>query len=116
MNGRALDETHDLCVKGTGVARNTQWSYVVAQRVETMLKTFMGEAYVNRFYGIPWYDEILGESVLDIDHAQAVLKEKIMEVFGVKDVVSHTLDTKGRVLSGTFQIRCTDNTVVEGSY
>ena len=116
MNGRSLDENHDLHLKGSAVARNTSFADVVAQRVETMLKTYAGECYVNRFHGIPWYSEILGESVLDIGYAKATLKDRIMGVPGVKEVVSIELAATRRVLSGSVRFRCTDGAEAKGTF
>lgn len=116
MKGRKLDGTNDICLSGNGVARTGTLSSTVAQRVSTMLKTFQGECYTDRYHGIPWYGGILGESVLDIGYAKAILKEKIMEVPGVKDVQDISVTVKGRVLSGAFSLVCSDGSSIKGAY
>jgi hypothetical protein len=116
MNGRTLDTSNDIFLEGTAIARNRSKSTTTAQRVRTMLRTFMGEAYADRFHGIPWFQEILGGDELNIPYARTVLKEKILETPGVKEVLNLSISLSGRALSGSFQIRCDDGSAQSGEF
>lgn len=105
MNERQLNADRDLFISSNRVARCNSTAQTVAQRVATMLRTFVGEAYVNRSYGIDWFGDVLGSDAVSLNIVSSILRDKIGATPGVADVVSLDVKTEGRVLSGSFVIK-----------
>lgn len=111
MNERKLDSSHDIYLEGTHVARTTTLGQVVVQRVTCLLKTFEGECFINEDAGIPWYDDVLGADNNLMKHIAATLKEKILSLENVEKIVKFSLYVSDRNLSGSIQIKASDDTI-----
>ncbi len=115
MNERHLSSEGDIYLDPSGhVARISQFNLSVLQSVKTLLGTFTGECFVNRRVGVPWYDHILGSNIHYANYINQILKEKILSVSGVSEVVSVSMKFSGRNLSGTYKIRTSDGSVLTG--
>lgn len=116
MNERKLNADRDLFIASNRVARCNTASQTVAQRVATMLRTFVGEAYVNRSYGIDWFGDVLGSDAVSLNVVRGILWNKIAATPGVADVVSLDLQTEERTLSGSFVIRTESGETESGEF
>ena len=105
MNERKLDPvTCDIAVADGHVVRTASYEESVMQTVKTYLSTFQGECFTDGNAGVPWFDEILGVDVLYSDYAMQVIKEKVLEVPGVRSVEKVDVTINGRSLSGKISI------------
>ena len=83
----------------------------VAQRLYIMLRTFMGEWYLNTEHGVPYFQSILGKKntkqAIDLIFQQKILAEE-----GVQEILefSSTLNVD-RVYSMSFKVKA-NNLVV----
>lgn len=105
MNERKLDPvTGDIAVADGHVIRTASYEESVMQTVKTYISTFLGECFTDGNAGVPWFDEILGVDVIYSDYAMQVIKEKILEVPGVRSVEKVDVTINGRSLSGKISI------------
>lgn len=105
MNERKLDPvTGDIAVDDGHVVRTSSYEESVMQTVKTYLSTFQGECFTDGNAGVPWFDDILGRDVLYSDYSTQVIKEKILEVPGVRSVDKVNVTFEGRRLSGNIRI------------
>lgn len=118
MNGRLLSASGDIyVVDGSNAVRRAQTTKErTIGLLLTTLHTFQGECFTNYEAGVPWFDSILGESVLFVDEISEELKEKIRSVEGVKDVLDIDVKLDERTISGTFKVRLDDGSVEVGSF
>jgi hypothetical protein len=115
MSGRRLNGQNDIWMENGRVARLGNREERVAQSVQTMLKTFEGEAFTDRGHGFPWYGAVLERNVLDLQYARTLLNEKILQVPGVAEVLSLEIDhVSGRRLAGSFRVRTLTGVEVGG--
>ena len=84
----------------------------VAQRLYIMLRTFMGEWYLNTDHGVPYFQSILGKKV-SVQAIDLIFQQKILAEEGVQEILefSSNLSTS-RVYSMSFKVRA-NNLVVE---
>ena len=83
----------------------------VAQRLYIMLRTFMGEWYLNIEHGVPYFQSILGQKntkqAIDL-----IFQQKILEEEGVQEVLEFTSSLSvARVYSMSFKVKA-NNLVV----
>lgn len=122
MNGRLLDkENNDIYVMtavdgSRHVARASTFKERTMRLVGTVLRTFQGECFTDFDAGVPWFDSVLGNSVLFADEVSAEIKEKIRSVEGVDDVLDVMVEIEGRNFSGRFKVKLTDGTVETGEF
>lgn len=99
----ALDASHDLYLgprQGIAIARDGDQS---AQGVITRLQLMLGEWFLNRTDGTPWFEQVLTENP-DIRLIETTLKERILDAPNVTGLRSFNLDfdASGRSLTLTF--------------
>ena len=113
MNERKIDPlTGDIVLDGTSVKRTASFAESVLQTVRSYISTFQGECFTDENAGVPWFDGVLGKGVAFADYARQVVREKILEVPGVKRVKSASIDISGRNISGKFSIVLDDGQAV----
>jgi hypothetical protein len=61
----------------------------VAQALDTHLHLFRGEWFLDRSFGVPWFESILGQRMIDISTFDAILKSEILGVEGVNRIVAY---------------------------
>lgn len=71
----------------------------VAQNIETRLKWFYGEAFLETSGGTPWFQKILGKNT-GLER-EAAIKKTISETPGVVKITSFNMVDESRVLSVT---------------
>lgn len=117
MNGRLLDkDNNDLIVVtdesgNRHVARASSFKERTMRKISTILHTFEGECFTNYEAGVPWFDSILGNSVLFADEISQEIKDKILAVDGVVDVVDMIVEIDGRNISGKYKVKLSDGSV-----
>lgn len=121
MNELLLSKENDIYLDGDRIARIGRSSprsvaASVRQAVLCMLRTEEGEAFADIEEGVPWFGRILGLEAAHLDVATKIIREKILAVGGVAEVVSLNLDVDGRKVGGRFVVRCTDGETTEGNF
>lgn len=103
--------TNDLIfVNGTPTVTQTQ-SEIVAQRLKIKLQTFLGEWFLDRTIGVPYFQQILGKGrskqAIDVIFQNIIANDE-----GVIEIreFSSSLDS-GRGYSMTFSVRVENNVI-----
>ena len=121
MNELRLNNSHDLELSGTRIARILK-DYPDASRKEAeqqclcLLRCEEGEAFVDHTHGVPWFHRILGLPAQYLDVATSIIRQKLSELPTVKKVVKIALDVKGRNMGGTFKVQAKDGSVTTGEF
>ena len=90
----------------------TEW---LSQKIESRLGMIIGEWFLNRLLGFPWYTEVLKKNP-DLNRLHTLVKAYILEIPEVQEILSleFTVDNTTRELSGNFKALMTDGEIVEG--
>lgn len=118
MNGRLLDTNNDIYMDPvTGrVCRAETFKDRTKRLIGTVLRTFQGECFTDYDAGVPWFDRVLGNSVLFADEIGAEIKDKVLEVQGVESVEDMMVEIEGRNLSGRYKVRLTNGEIATGEF
>ena len=117
MNGRLLDTNNDIFLDENGhVARATSMRERTKRLVGTVLRTSQGECFTDYNAGVPWFDKVLGNSVLFSDEIGEEIKDKIREIDGVASVDDMMVEIDGRNLSGRYRVTLTNGESVKGEF
>ena len=68
----------------------------IAQRIQTRLKLLLGEWFVDRNEGLPWFQEILERGLTNSGRA-AIIKRAILATDGVLGLDIFTIDDSQRL-------------------
>ena len=88
----------------------------IAQRIQTRLKLLLGEWFVDRNEGLPWFQEILEKGITNSGRS-AIIKRAILVTDGVLGLDTFTPDDSQRlerILKISFSARTTAGTVTSG--
>lgn len=98
-------EDFDLRVTET----NVEW---VSQTIESRLRTFMGEWFLNRDLGIPYFDSVFVKAP-DMDQINGLFLTEINDVNGIEEILSFNtvFDTSVRKLTVTFTVQVQSETI-----
>ena len=99
-------ETGDMIFVNGSCPITTDFTDSTAQRVYIMLRTFLGEWYLNETTGVPYLSRILGHKV-EKSTVDRILQEKILQEEGVADILEFTSTLDKRVYEARFRIRTT---------
>jgi tetrahydromethanopterin S-methyltransferase subunit F len=88
MNNLLLDQTTGDLVETAGQLKVVTGLEAVAQKVYCALKLFLGEYWLNRSLGTPYYEVIFQKNV-DLSLKDSVLKAQITNVPEVVELVSY---------------------------
>jgi hypothetical protein len=55
----------------------------VAQQVTILLRSFLGEWFLDLDYGVPWFQNIIGVKPVNIDEVTNILRARILTVEGM---------------------------------
>ena len=95
--------TWDLLVDSKGNIALASNPYSIAQDVASAIKLFLGELYYDTSKGVPYFDQILGQSnpiaIMKLQAEKAALT--VPEVVSAKCTALYNVD---RVLSGTVEV------------
>ena len=109
--------THDLAIED-GAFRYTVTGEQTRQRLEITLKTYKGEWFPNKDYGVPYLKnddnqiELLGKTTEGF--LEAVLKEEILSSPNIDQLISFSLDNSRvtREIKVTFEALMEDGTLI----
>lgn len=114
----ALDTaTWDICLDGSGnIAVLVDPYALLAQRIQCRLQTFMGECFLDRSVGVPYYEEILKKNP-DLGRVRSLLASVIKSVDGVATILSLELrfSVRHRRLAVDFRVQGTAGEIAEGT-
>lgn len=117
MNGRLLDSNNDIFLDANGhVARASTLKERVMRLISTVLHTFQGECFTDYEAGVPWFDRVLGNSVLFADEIGEEIKDKVREIDGVASVDDMMIEVDGRNLSGRYRVTLENGESVKGEF
>lgn len=104
MTAYALDENHDVFLRGGQIALADGPDYVV-QAIRTRLLLYRGEWWLDTGAGVPWFQEILTKPA-DVVRTESTLRRTILETPGVTGLISFdlTLDRSRRDLRVEFEV------------
>ena len=76
----------------------------VAQAVEMRIQALRGEWFLDRTFGLPYFESVLGEKMIPGEDFDAVVKATILEVDGVNRIISFesSLDHSNRIYEVEF--------------
>lgn len=76
-----------------------------AQRLQTRLRILLGEWFLDRSEGLPYFEQIIGRTS-SIAHVRQILAQRIRDTEGVRtlDEMTLNLDAQTRVLTVTFRV------------
>lgn len=109
-----LDPTGNIATLGIDTpARSAD---LVCQRIRHRLQTFMGECFLDRSVGLPYYTEVLKKNP-DMRRVRALILATISNVEDVRKIVDLKVDflARSREYKVIFRAEATDGTIVEGS-
>lgn len=104
MNTLLLDQTTwDLCLDVHGNIAMAQNPYALAQDTASAVRLFQGEAWYDTAQGIPYFDQILGQTppLLLVKKLLETAALTVPELVGAKAYISGLVD---RVLTGQIQV------------
>lgn len=104
-----LDSNYQLAVTETFEA-------LVAARIRARLRTVLGEHFLNRELGVPYFEEVLVKNP-DTNRVNNLLISEMVAVPGVQKVLEFdsTFDRASRVFNIRFKVLVTTGAVVEGT-
>lgn len=112
-----LDENeHDLVIGEDGDLQFTNGTVdEVAQLICCRLRMFLGEWYLNRLEGVPYFEEVLKKNP-NLAQVRALLLSVVVDTPNVEKVLQFdsTFDASTRSYSVRFKAQASDGTVVEG--
>ena len=118
MRNLSLDTTtYDLAVGlDYNLTFTTTDSEFAAQKIGNKLRTFLGEWFLDRDLGIPFYDRILIKQA-DLNDVNNLFLMAIKSVEEVEEVISFETDFNGSTREYTinFTVKITTGETVEGS-
>lgn len=77
----------------------------VGQRLKIRLQTFLGEWFLNTAYGVPYWQQLLGQKQKSKAAADIIFQQQILSEEGVKEIVTFDSTFVNRKYSLTFQVR-----------
>lgn len=84
---------------------------VTGQRLLILLRTWMGEWFLDTTYGIPWEQRILAKKQVSKASVDLILQQKVLSDQGVKEIVSWDSTFVNRHYDLIFKIKVVDGTI-----
>lgn len=117
MNGRLLNSNNDVYLdKDNHVARAKNKQERTMRLIGTTLRTNAGECLTDYEAGVPWFEDVLGNSVLFADEIGEEIKDKICEIDGVVGIEDMFVEINGRNISGRYKVRLDNGILKEGEF
>lgn len=98
----------------TNNLRTLEGSAYTAQKIKQVIQVFLGEWYLNRTQGYPYFDLLLGQVRPDITAARAYMASMITKVPGVTslDTLDISVDNSSQTANIAFTCTLSDGTTV----
>lgn len=108
-------QTNDLDLTGYNLSIATN-SQATAQRIQVGLQVFLGEWFLNRLFGMPYFQSILIKNP-NLTAISTTIKNYILSVPFVESITAFNLDFNQSKRSLTINFTVTDNDadVISGS-
>lgn len=90
----------------------------ILQRVKVRLKFFKDEWYLNSDHGIPYFQDILGTKNLDLNILDSIIREQVLAVEGIKEILETSVDfdADDRRVDFFFQATTINNTTISDNF
>jgi hypothetical protein len=116
MTTFALDSNNDLYFDNNRlvVISGSNTDEEIQQRLKMRLKFFEDEWFLNSDHGIPYFEDILGTKNVDLNIIESILREQILDVEGVREIIESSIDydENERQVQYTINIVSINNTVI----
>lgn len=112
MIGKALNENNDIFFEKGGI-RLVEDGAEVVQHVRTRLLFYMGEWFLDKLAGVPYFQSIFVKPA-DLGNIESIFKTKILETPGVLQLNEFTMTYQGqsqRKLTVEFSAETTFGTI-----
>ena len=87
---------------------------VTGQRLLILLRTWLGEWFINTTYGIPYEQRIIAKKNISKAGVDLILQQQVLSDAGVREIISWNSTLSGsRKYNLTFSIKVVDGTVSE---
>ncbi len=109
-----LENTNkDLEVENNDLKLTSDNSEYTSQTIETVLKRFKGEWWLNEDEGLPYYDSILVKNP-NMDLINTLFKTEIIAIPTIAKIISFTsqFDNSLRQLSISFEVQLTNGEII----
>lgn len=105
MDLKLNQDTGDMVYVNGQTPITTDYTDNVGQRLFIMLRTFLGEWYLNVDHGVPYTQQIMGRKIKKSTVDQ-ILQQKILAEQGVSEIISFDSTLSGeRTYSCTFTVK-----------
>lgn len=103
-----LNSSHEIDISDSNDFQVVEGIDRVYQQIKVRLLTFLGEWFLDDRVGIPWIEDILIKNP-NSSHIKAMIYDQIVEVEGVKEVISIDIyfETKEREMNIQFKVSTT---------
>ncbi len=103
MTAFELDSAGDIYVRDGSLARAVGADAVV-QRLRTKLRFYLGEWYLNRAAGVPWFQKIFSTPA-DIENNERIIKKLILDDPDVVEIQEFSSAFEGATRAYTITFR-----------
>ena len=107
--------THDLVITSAYNIRLTETiGEYVSQKIESTLRWYRSEWFLDRAGGVPYFDTVLGKA--DLNEVNALFLSIVAGVSGVAEALSFgtNYDGQSRTYTVTWTVRADEGAIVEG--
>jgi hypothetical protein len=112
MKTLLLDQTRwDLVLDANGNIAVASDPYAIAQDVASAVRLFKGEAWFNTDAGVPYFQEVLGQSP-PLQLLQSLIEQAALTVPEVVKAVATITSFENRVITGNVQVTTSSGTVI----
>jgi len=116
MSTLALNSNNDFYFdnKKLAIITGNNTDEEILQRIKMRLRFFKDEWFLNSEHGLPYFQDILGTKNLDFNIVESILREQILSVQGVKEIVESSIDydTNKRQFEYSVNLISINNTVI----
>lgn len=116
MSTLALNSNNDFYFdnKKLAIITGNNTDEEILQRIKMRLRFFKDEWFLNFEHGLPYFQDILGTKNLDFNIVESILREQILSVQGVKEIVESSIDydTNKRQFKYSVNLISINNTVI----
>lgn len=116
MSTLALNSNNDFYFnnKKLAIITGNNTDEEILQRIKMRLRFFKDEWFLNSEHGLPYFQDILGTKNLDFNIVESILREQILSVQGVKEIVESSIDydTNKRQFIYSVNLISINNTVI----
>jgi hypothetical protein len=112
-----LDSTNkDIEVQNLDLRLTTTQTEFIAQKIETVLLTFLREWWLNRTLGLPWFESILIKNP-NIDLVNSLIQNEVLEIEEVIEIVDYenTYENDIRKMTISMAVKGSTGEIIEVS-